>query len=102
MSDKDLFEVFREKVGERKDFENQAEHNLALGIFALGWNSKREEEESRTCEWTQDSGPDFDLWNTSCGNAFTFFDGGPKDNEVHFCNFCGAKVIQVVPDEESE
>jgi hypothetical protein len=45
------------------------------------------------CEWTQD--PDYELGDTyhsSCGELWSFIDGGPKDNRVSYCHHCGKSV----------
>lgn len=38
-----------------------------------------------TCEWWDEDG----VWVSSCGAAFHFEDGGPKDNDFNFCYKCG-------------
>lgn len=43
MSEDNVIEAFNEKVGGPEKFERQSDYNLMLGIFALGWNLKREE-----------------------------------------------------------
>lgn len=47
------------------------------------------------CEWHLDDATDSCLWETSCGQAFQFTDGGPEDNKFKFCYYCG-KLIQSV------
>jgi hypothetical protein len=45
------------------------------------------------CEWTQD--PDFemgDTYHSSCGELWSFIDGGPKENRVSYCHHCGKPV----------
>lgn len=44
-----------------------------------------------TCTWTED---DEGTWNTTCGNAFVFNDGGPKENDSSYCCYCGGKLIE--------
>jgi hypothetical protein len=62
--------------------------------------------EEQTCVWTQDDLDD--LWATTCGQAWTFIDGGPEDNHVRFCHGCGKKVVaipveaEVEPEEDEE
>lgn len=49
------------------------------------------------CTWSQD--PDFDMGDTyssSCGEKWSFIDGGPSENRVKFCHGCG-KPVNVVP-----
>ena len=42
------------------------------------------------CVWTNsDSDEEFE---TQCGNAFTFIDGGIKENDCKFCQYCGGAV----------
>jgi len=55
--------------------------------------AKLEMERSATCEWKQwDEG---DTWETSCGEAFTFISGGPKENNVNYCHHCGKRLVMV-------
>ena len=46
----------------------------------------------RECGWKCAGEFDPDTWETNCGHAWTFVDGGPKDNNVNFCMYCGNKV----------
>lgn len=42
------------------------------------------------CVWVQDSdGP----WNTSCGITWEFNEGGPNENNAHFCHHCGGALL---------
>jgi hypothetical protein len=42
------------------------------------------------CVWVNaDSDEEFE---TQCGNAFTFIDGGIKENDCKFCQYCGGAV----------
>lgn len=43
------------------------------------------------CGWTGYS-DDLDTWNTGCGHVWQFMDGGPTENSVAFCPFCGGSV----------
>ena len=45
------------------------------------------------CEWTGDGEEDYEMHETSCGNAFTFNIGGVKNNNCEFCMYCGKKVV---------
>ena len=49
------------------------------------------------CEWSR-ADDDTDMWETSCKQAFQFFDGGPPDNSFKFCCYCG-KLLTVAPTE---
>lgn len=52
-----------------------------------------------TCTWTHDHDYDDDYWETGCGETFTFLDGGPMDNGVKFCPFCGKAIEIVIPED---
>lgn len=44
------------------------------------------------CRWTErENGP----WETGCGEAFEFLDGGPAENDQRYCGYCGGKLIAV-------
>ena len=47
--------------------------------------------EDRVCAWTGYS-DDRDTWNTGCGEVSQFMDGGPVENGVAFCPFCGGRI----------
>lgn len=49
-----------------------------------------------TCVWSQCSYADLDSnnWQTDCGNNFCLFDGGPKDNQMEYCCYCGKPLIE--------
>lgn len=48
------------------------------------------------CTWTL-SGDENDTWFSSCGEAYSFIDGGPADNNHQFCHVCGKPLVQVIP-----
>ena len=48
--------------------------------------------EALTCEWTHND--DDGYWDTSCGKAWRFDDGGPKENNMNFCHCCG-KTLRI-------
>jgi hypothetical protein len=45
--------------------------------------------EAEVCEWTEDDDAN---WWTACDNGFVFMDGGPMDNDMKFCPYCGRTV----------
>lgn len=50
-----------------------------------------------TCTWTGSE----DCWESSCGVAWTFPEGGPKDNGMRFCHCCGRALVEI-PDGTDE
>lgn len=45
--------------------------------------------------------PDYDEWNCSnCDASWTFEDGTPQENNVHFCPVCGAYIEAFIRDDE--
>lgn len=47
---------------------------------------------AKTCEWVFGNDPDFDVWKTGCDDVYCFIEGGPKENKIKFCPYCGGKV----------
>lgn len=45
------------------------------------------------CKWKCDPNPDCEFWETDCGKAFQFETGGPKENKMRFCSYCGKPLI---------
>ncbi len=61
--------------------------------------------EDTRCKWTSDVGEMDGYYTTDCGHAVTFNDGGVKENEVTFCNYCGKRVEEAsvqYDDDESD
>ena len=46
-----------------------------------------------SCEWAEDA--DGSAWETSCHNRFLLNDGGPTDNGLKFCPFCGKALVEL-------
>jgi hypothetical protein len=46
-----------------------------------------------TCTWKFD--PD-GYWQTECGDQFCFSEGGPAENRVKFCHYCGREMVESV------
>lgn len=44
------------------------------------------------CTWMLDPDPDCESWDTSCGEKFVFMEGGPAENHVRFCCYCGGRL----------
>lgn len=44
------------------------------------------------CVWTQDTDYETDVHYSACGEAWSFIEGGPKENKVRFCQGCGKPV----------
>lgn len=54
-----------------------------------------------TCVWKQSHHhADERNWSTACGQEFTFIEGGPTENEMVFCCYCGRTILQVKREEQ--
>lgn len=49
------------------------------------------------CEWHRED--DSGIWNSGCGETWSFHDDGPAENGMHFCHSCG-KALVVTADEQ--
>jgi hypothetical protein len=45
------------------------------------------------CGWAEDS--DGSAWETSCRKLFILNDGGPAENGMNFCPFCGKALVEI-------
>lgn len=74
-----------------------AMHRLALAALDDA------ERVGKNCQWRfmdwPESGSDFE---TECGKAWSFNDGGIVENDVRFCNWCGGRVLPPPPPEPDE
>ncbi len=43
--------------------------------------------ETEKCVWKLDFG--WEDWDTGCGKTYYIEEGGPKDNQMRFCCYCG-------------
>lgn len=58
--------------------------------------------EVRSCTWTLTEPFDDEIWETICGESWSFVEGRPEDNNVRFCQGCGRTVVTVVPEIEDD
>ena len=51
------------------------------------------------CMWREDEDG---TWDTNCGEVFVFItDGGPSENKMRFCCYCGGPVISMYFQQEN-
>jgi len=49
------------------------------------------------CKWTFDSVEwEANKWDSDCGDSYYFVEGGPEENKMKFCCYCGKKLKEVV------
>ena len=54
-----------------------------------------------TCLWSR-ADDDTDVWETTCGHAFTIIDGSPADNQMAFCCYCGRELESETGDSDAD
>ena len=54
----------------------------------------------KQCLWI--CADDGEWWLTGCDNSFAFIDGGPLENEMKYCSYCGGKLRVAPADQENE
>ena len=68
------------------------------------WNTRAsppQQTEVGWCEWRLDD-EDAGTWRSSCGELWSFIDGGPAENRVSFCHHCGKPVDVTTSPKEQE
>lgn len=56
---------------------------------------------SDTCTWSQED-HESEVYHSSCRKSFMFNDGGPVQNGLKFCCYCGKPLIEDQWKEEEE
>ena len=44
------------------------------------------------CKWKQD---DDGVYDSSCGHKWQFIEGGPRENGMKFCCYCGKPLVTI-------
>ena len=67
---------------------------VAFGPIALTeFVRLAQERKPETCVWTpMDDDYMPGSWDSACGEAWSFIEGGPDENRVRFCQGCGKPV----------
>lgn len=52
------------------------------------------------CTWTFDDDDYAPKWDTSCGEAYCFIEGGPEDSSAKFCHGCGKPISTATPKDQ--
>ena len=59
-------------------------------------------QQRETCTWTEQDDKDMPgTYESSCGEMWSFIDGGVKENRVTYCHHCGGKVVPASPQEQT-
>ena len=59
-------------------------------------------QERETCTWTEQDDKDMPgTYESSCGEMWSFIEGGLKENRVTYCHYCGGKVVPASPQEQT-
>jgi hypothetical protein len=51
---------------------------------------------NEVCHWTLTPNPDYEVWETDCGEGYQLVEGGPKDNDMRFCCYCGKTLVEQI------
>lgn len=84
-------EIVQRVYGGDKDEFGELEAIVAAIISRHLTATVGEGDEDR-CAWTLDDSNDGEFWETGCGEAFRFTDGGPTDNGFVCCYKCGKRI----------
>ena len=61
---------------------------------ALTVSEAPEQAKPRQCIWSMDDIGGESMWETQCGHAFEFNDGGPLSNGQRYCGYCGGLLAE--------
>jgi len=66
--------------------------DVAFAAYNAGWNHCERNKEKSSCEWKENKDG---AWDTNCKECFEFIDGGPMNNNMQWCCYCGKRLIEV-------
>ena len=70
-------------------------------LLAYGAAQRLAGQQRETCTWTEQDDKDMPgTYTSSCGEMWSFIDGGVKENRVTYCHHCGGKVVPASPQEK--
>ena len=52
------------------------------------------------CEWHREA--DSGIWNSGCGETWSFHEDGPEENGMNFCHSCGKSLVVASDEEEPD
>lgn len=52
------------------------------------------------CKWHRED--DSGIWNSGCGDTWSFHEDGPEENGMHFCHSCGKRLVVEVVEQEQD
>lgn len=54
-----------------------------------------------TCRWVESGYAEESVWNTECGRVIVMIGGAPQENDMCYCCYCGAVLVEVPYIEET-
>lgn len=71
-------------------------------LLAYGAAQRLAGQQRESCTWTEQDDKDMPgTYESSCGEMWSFIDGGVKENRVTYCHHCGGKVVPASPQEQA-
>jgi len=71
-------------------------------LLAYGAAQRLAGQQRETCTWTEQDDKDMPgTYTSSCGEMWSFIEGGLKENRVTYCHHCGGKVVPASPQEQT-
>ena len=75
----------------RRDMQSWTDEEWDVATCVIDWlKSQLEELVTGPCDWTYDDL--YDFFETACGESFIIFEGGPQENKMIYCPFCGKSI----------
>jgi len=91
-------------VPDLRDFaiSDRAHIELIAAFHQYGASQRLAGQQRETCTWTEQDDKDMPgTYTSSCGEMWSFIEGGLKENRVTYCQHCGGKVVPASPQEQT-
>ena len=92
-----------ENAALKQAHETNADTLNAMQVEIDDWKARAlAASERETCTWTEQDDKDMPgTYESSCGEMWSFIEGGVKENRVTYCHHCGGKVVPASPQEQT-
>lgn len=85
---------------ESSDFERVTAERNALQQRLNAADQRIDDFAGGECEWHREE--DSGIWNSGCGETWSFHEDGPEENGMHFCHSCGKHLVVEEAEQEQD
>lgn len=82
------------------DFKRVQDERDALQLRLNAADQRIDDFAGGECDWHREA--DSGIWNSGCGETWSFHEDGPEENGMNFCHSCGKSLVVASDEEEPD